>query len=72
MEQDSILKLFDTDTTKMTWDDILKPHGVADNAFGVVTPDPRIQSPNTFEQGTLVEAALFVVIVVIFLFLPHK
>lgn len=28
-------------TPKFTWDDILKPDGVADQAFGVVTPDPR-------------------------------
>ncbi len=61
---DSLAWLANDTTPKLTWDSILKPGGVADQSFDVVTPDPREKDNNLYfgiiEAGILVVAVLFV------------
>lgn len=60
---------------KLTWNDILKPNGVADQAFEVVTPDPRldVQKPNHEVLYGMAEIGILLgVFVTFFCLMPSK
>ena len=60
-------------TPKFTWDDILKPNGVADQAFEVVTPDPRDSvSKNDTYMGIIEAVALLTAIIFGYVFFSQK
>lgn len=51
---------------KYTMDDIMKPGGVSDQAFGVVTPDPRweTEKPSNDVLFGFIELGVMVVVIV--------
>lgn len=59
-------------TPKFTWDDILKPNGVADQAFGVVTPDPRDSVKHDAYMGIIEGGILICVILFLYTFSLKK
>jgi hypothetical protein len=61
------------DTTPVfTWDDILKPNGVADQSFGVVTPDPRDPPKHDIYMGILEAGILLTTLIFIYTFFPKN
>ena len=71
-EVDSLAWITNDSIPKLTWDDILKPNGVADQAFGVVTPDPRDTTNNDAYLGIMEGGILLVVVLFFYTFFPTK
>lgn len=61
------------DTTPVfTWDDILKPNGVADQSFGVVTPDPRDHPKHDIYMGIMEGLTLLATLIFVYVFFSQK
>lgn len=70
MSVDSLAWLANDTTPVFTWDDILQSGGVADQTFGVITPDPR--EPNPIYSGIMEVGILAVAILLVCIFFPQN
>ena len=69
---DSLAWMTNDSIPKLTWDDILKPNGVADQSFGVVTPDPRETPKHDAYLGILEGGALLVSLIFVYVFFSEN
>ena len=71
MSVDDLTWLANDTTPILTWDDILRPNGVTDSIFGVVTPDPR--PPNHDALFGIIEFGLMLIpMIFIYTFYSQK
>lgn len=72
MSVDSLSWLANDTTPVFTWDDILKPNGVADQAFEVVTPDPREVPKHDTYMGIIEGGIVLVTVIFVYTFFSQK